>query len=87
VTTPVRQYEGKGDSFFGVVDMAGNIWEWCLTEYNNKSNDINTSVDNRVLHGGCWYDTNSDFFRCDKRNSYDPYGGYNDDGGFRVSRS
>jgi hypothetical protein len=28
-TTPVTQYEGKGDSPFKVVDMSGNVFEWC----------------------------------------------------------
>jgi len=74
-TTPVRQYEGKakGDSPFGVVDMAGNVWEWCLTDYANKTNDVNSSSEYRVLRGGSWYNYHSDNFRCDCRNWYVPH--------------
>jgi formylglycine-generating enzyme required for sulfatase activity len=54
-TTPVTQYEGMGDSPFGVVDMIGNVWEWCLTRYGNGSTSIDgTSV--RVLRGGSFDD-------------------------------
>jgi formylglycine-generating enzyme required for sulfatase activity len=85
-TTSVRQYEGKGDSPFGVVDMAGNVWEWCLTDYNNKTNDRNSSATNRVLRGGSWGYVNAGNFRCDVRSGYFPHlRGFNL--GFRVSRS
>ncbi len=50
-TTPVRQYEGIGDSPFGVVDVVGNVWEWCLTEYGSGNTGIN-GTERRVLRGG-----------------------------------
>jgi len=88
VTTPVTQYEGKnkGDSFFGAVDMAGNVWEWCLTDYDNKTNDVNSSAENRVLRGGSWGYFNSVGFRCDYRSWLTPF--YrNLSRGFRLARS
>ncbi|MCC6615369.1 MAG: SUMF1/EgtB/PvdO family nonheme iron enzyme [Anaerolineae bacterium] len=63
-TTPVRQYEGKGDSFFGVVDMAGNVWDWCLTDYDDNTNDVNSHTSRRVLRGGSWLNNFADNFRC-----------------------
>jgi formylglycine-generating enzyme required for sulfatase activity len=83
-TTPVRQYAGKGDSPFGVVDMAGNVWEWTLTGYDDQSNDLEGDR-MRVIRGGGWFY----FSTGDPRNNfryYDmPFGNYNFRG-FRIAR-
>ncbi len=83
-TTPVTLYEGKdkGDSPYGVVDMAGNVWEWCITAYDTGDNDISNEVF-RVVRGGSW---NVDAERA--RASYRRRFNANDSGsnfGFRVA--
>ncbi len=87
ITTPVTQYEGerKGDSFFGVTDMAGNVWEWCLTAYETGSESLE-GENGRVLRGGSWHFGDTVGFRCDYRDRYFPQG-WDDTGGFRISRS
>lgn len=82
-TTSVRQYEGKGDSPFGVVDMVGNVWEWCLTDYDAKTNEINSATTLRVLRGGSWDFKTPGNFRCDSQFGDNP-GSWGVNFGFRV---
>jgi formylglycine-generating enzyme required for sulfatase activity len=72
-TTPVRQYEGKGDSPFGVVDMAGNVDEWCLTLSETGRDDL-YGTDRRVLRGGSYGPTHAANFRCAFRSWFYPNG-------------
>jgi formylglycine-generating enzyme required for sulfatase activity len=37
----------------GVLDMAGNVWEWCLNTYDQLDTTISTSGE-RVLRGDSW---------------------------------
>lgn len=83
-TSPVTQYEGKGDSPFGVVDMAGNVQEWCLTNYESNENKGGIVIKFNVACGGSWYNVNIDNFRCGFRNIINPRP-RNVNHGFRIS--
>ncbi|WP_291982206.1 SUMF1/EgtB/PvdO family nonheme iron enzyme [Candidatus Accumulibacter sp. ACC005] len=39
----------------GVLDLAGNVWEWCVNKYKRPDQiAADTSGDSRVLRGGAW---------------------------------
>jgi formylglycine-generating enzyme required for sulfatase activity len=86
-TTAVGAYPG-GASPFGVLDMAGNVWEWTSTlfkPYPYKAGDGRENLggaENRVLRGGAFYNNESGV-RCAFRDGDNPF---NRDGnvGFRV---
>jgi len=56
-----------GASAQGVLDLAGNLWEWCLNKYEKpEETAIDESVGSRVVRGGSW-DYYQDFARADYR--------------------
>jgi sulfatase modifying factor 1 len=95
-TTPVGKYSPRGDSSFGVGDMAGNVWEWCAdwfdeNYYSDAVHPKNSPRENpqgpasgqyRVLRGGSFFNV-SRLVRCAVRYSNDP-DGINRGQGFRV---
>jgi hypothetical protein len=54
-TTAVGVYR-HGASSEGVLDLSGNVWEWCLNKYDRTREQIqaDTSGQARVLRGGSW---------------------------------
>lgn len=67
--TPVGQYSPAGDSPYGCADMAGNVWEWCSSEYRDypyRADDGRENLEGggiRVLRGG-YYGGNPGTVRC-----------------------
>jgi formylglycine-generating enzyme required for sulfatase activity len=62
-TSPVKQYPA-GASPYGVMDMAGNVWEWC-NDYDPYHGGMDNPTENstasyylasRILRGGSWAD-------------------------------
>lgn len=56
----------QGASPEGVMDLAGNLWEWCLNKYSAPENCQLSGDEFRVVRGGCW-GLNADFARSSAR--------------------
>ena len=100
-TTPVGQYPRGATPGTGVLDLAGNVWEWTRSlwgksvekpdfgyPYDPKDGREYQDAPNevlRVVRGGAWF-TNQKGVRCAYRHGSLPDRRY-DDYGFRVARS
>jgi formylglycine-generating enzyme required for sulfatase activity len=86
-TTPVGQYSPQGDSYYGCVDMAGNVWEWTSSlwgadwskpdfgyPYDPHDGRENLEAGDdvlRVVRGGSFFDSGGGV-RCASRYRYSP---------------
>ena len=65
----------NGESPYGVMDMSGNVWEWCLNEFKKPIKDpsrIRLAGDaSRPLRGGSW-DYDRDVARAVYRGDFHP---------------
>jgi formylglycine-generating enzyme required for sulfatase activity len=52
-TTAVGMYVG-GASAHEVLDLAGNVWEWCLNKFERPNDVAMSGKERRVARGGSW---------------------------------
>jgi formylglycine-generating enzyme required for sulfatase activity len=82
-TSPVGSFP-SGQSPYGCLDMAGNVWEWCRDWYDPGywlhapgADPVGAERGQfRVLRGGSWNNDNPTIFRAAGRFSFAPSAGY-----------
>ena len=90
-TAPVGKYPA-GASPYGILDMAGNVWELCADWYQadgyahapDRDPSGPLKGEARILRGGSWYNHSADYFRCANRYRYTP-NDWDIDIGFRLA--
>jgi formylglycine-generating enzyme required for sulfatase activity len=73
----------QGQSPYGVMDMIGNLREWCRTAWGQDSLDV-TGYGYRAARGGAWNIAIPEYLRATDRAGLAPRGRLND-AGFRCA--
>ena len=90
-TTPVEKFSAKGNSAYGLADMAGNVWEWTSSQYRTYPYAVDDGRENqeedalRVQRGGAWMSPDDAYLRCAARIGVSPSRRQNSIG-FRIAR-
>jgi formylglycine-generating enzyme required for sulfatase activity len=87
-TAPVGSFK---PNLFGLFDILGNVWEWCLNEYDHlaylNSKRYSQAVKNKrmpvSIRGGSWY-SRPQFVRCANRDFVGTVQRRSSDLGFRL---
>ena len=74
-TAPVNRSYRTFCNAYGLKDMSGNVWQWCLDLYAPYSNEattdphgpVATQGKERSVRGGPWFSIDSDIFRASTR--------------------
>ena len=87
-TAKVGSYEPNA---WGLYDMLGNVWEWCLDWYQESPIGFDAATgpesgSSRVIRGGRW-SSDADIHRCAYRNNQGPSANPNYTIGFRLACS
>lgn len=80
----------EGGSKWGIMDCAGNVWEWCNSQYRtydpydpSDNREETERISPRIIRGGSWLN-NKDRARVANRDHYFP-GDRHFDVGFRIA--
>lgn len=91
---PVGHFDHSYETFEGLQDMSGNVWQWCKDWFRasgysewpiqNPGGPSESSGEGHTLRGGSWSDNNPEFFRTTYRSHNRPNMKLNDRWGIRL---
>lgn len=70
-TAPVGSYP-EGKSPFGLLDMAGNVWEWTSSFYKTNYKSKTEDTRSRMIRGGSWLNSEAPGVSTSKRGTNAP---------------